>query len=57
MNNGHNVFLLWQEADILGVYETQDKAEGAKKEREKYLYHVGDRFGAESLKIEIWGIQ
>lgn len=57
MNTGRNVFLLWQEADVLGVYETQEKAEGAKKEVEKHLYKIGDKFGVASLKIEAWGIQ
>ena len=57
MNIGQNVFLLWQEADVLGVYETQEKAEGAMKEVEKHLYGIGDKFGVESLRIEAWGIQ
>lgn len=57
MNTGKNVFLLWQEADVLGVYETQEKAEGAMKEVEKHLYRIGDKFGVESLRIEAWGIQ
>ena len=57
MNTGRNVFLLWQEADVLGVYETQEKAEGAKKEVEKHLYKIGNKFGVASHKIEAWGIQ
>ena len=57
MNDGRNVFLLWQEAEVLGVFETMEKAKDAKKEMEKYLYKIGDKFSAESLMIEMWGIQ
>lgn len=57
LNTGMNVYILMEEASIIGVYSTRAKADSAYKARYLYLQEKGDNFSCVALSIEEWGVE
>lgn len=57
LNTGMNVYILFEEADVMGVYSTREKADSALKVRYQFLQEKGDNLSCNSLRIEACGVE